>query len=668
VKLVNYRKSLDLNERASARTLLPLVAIGGSLAVVPASALELGELTVQSNLGQPLRASIAYALAPSEMLSDSCVAVSAGRSTGGLPGIGSSTVTITERAILITGNSAIREPLLGTRVTISCPYTPNLSREYMLLVDPAPVAATASPLPGIASAPVAPSAMPDTPAPSRPATSQPAPRAALPVGESARYQVRPGDSLSGIVSRIENRSLPLWPAVDAVFAANPDAFIDNDPNRLKAGSWLTIPSLDGSAPVVAAPLAEPAPGAAGTAAENAAASATDSPTLDSAALAPSPGQADANDPAVSDAMPSEEAVTIGDATADLKPGDVVIPTDVVPETEATVAIPDTELEGPQTTSSSPNVPTAIVSTGSRSESTSLLMWLLGGGLAIAAALLLFGRRARDRFRSTPAGAVAAGSIAAPQGAEADDYDIDDDSPTEENLVLDADLEIGTGLDQGVEVDTAQDFGFAATSDLDIELPFEPEAPAQDSDTDIIVPVTSTMETILDSEVLPDDEDYDMSVIMDATKMPQPDEVTERDLQAVALDNDEADGGFTINEEVAFDILEQDYEDELTATQALNQEIERAAAELATDLDETVDEEETSALPHAPVGEPDATAELPTRASEETVEFEASYDPNDTNAVTVNMSSEEKTAEMPVANDDETVEMDVEGGKVDTRKG
>ena len=665
MKLVNYRKSLDPNKRASARNLLPLVAIGGGLAAAPASALELGELTVQSNLGQPLRASIAYALAPNEMLSDSCVSVSAVRSTGGLPGIGSSAVTITERAIVITGNSAIREPMLGTRVTINCPYTPNLSREYMLFVDPAPEAVTARPLPGIAPAPAAPATArdSDTQAQSRPVASRPAPQAAAPIGQSTRYQVRPGDSLSGIVSRIENRSIPLWPAVDAVFAANPGAFIDNDPNRLKAGSWLTIPSLDGSAPVVAAPVTEPAPGVAEAPAGDTVASVEDTAT-DPAA---STGRADAYEPAVNAATPGQDTATASDSTADLKPGDV-IPVDRLPETDATLAIPDTELEGPQTTSSSPNVPTAIVSTGSRSESTSLLMWLLGGGLAVAAAVLLFGRRARDRFRSAPAGAVAAGGTAAQQGAAADDYDIDDDSPTEENLVLDADLEIGTGLDQGVEVDTAQDFGFAATSDLDIELPFEPEARAADSDTDIIPPVTSTMETILDSEVLPDDDDYDMSVIVDATKMPQPDEVTERDLQAVALDNDDATDSFTINEEVAYDILEQDYEDELSATQALNQEIERAAAELAADLDEAVDEEETSALPRAPVDEPEATAELPTTASERTVEFEASYDPNDTNAVTVNMSSEEKTAEMPVANDDETVEMDVEGGKVDTRKG
>ena len=88
------------------RTLLPIVALGGGLAATPAAALELGELTVHSNLGQPLRASIAYALAPNEMLSTTCVSI--GSPTSGLPGIGGTTISITERAIIIAGNASIR--------------------------------------------------------------------------------------------------------------------------------------------------------------------------------------------------------------------------------------------------------------------------------------------------------------------------------------------------------------------------------------------------------------------------------------------------------------------------------------------------------------------------------------------------------------------------------
>jgi len=659
-------KQHSAKDRATTRTLLPLVAIGGSLAATPAAALELGDASVHSNLGQPLRASIAYALAPNEMLSDTCVSVSSGQSTSGLPGIGASAIRITESAIMISGNAAIREPMLGARVTINCPYTPNLSREYMLFVDPATVADVRAATP----APIArPEAEPREQVTTVTPTARIAPVNETPIGQSTHYQVVPGDTLSEIVRRIENRSMKLWPAVNAIFAVNPDAFIDNDPNKLKAGSWLTIPSLDGTAPLVSAATAlQPAAIETAPAVNDVESLATPSDSASGSAYEP-----DMFDTGL-DAVSNDEPV-VTDSTSDLKPGDVVLNGTIV-ETSGAIMIPDTELEGPQTTSTSPNVPTAIVSTGTRSESTSMLTWFVGGGLAAIVALLLFGRRVRSRFGSTPVGLAATGAAATAHEETEDiealtEYDIEDDSPTEENLALDADLEIGTGLDQGVEMEVAQDFGFAATTNLDIELPFEPQAVDRDNETDIIPPIRGDVESILESEVLPEDDEYDMSVIVDATKMPRPEDVTERDLKAVAVDS----GGetqiaenYTISQEVDYDIVEQDYEDELTATQALNLEIERAAAELADDLVETADDEETSEMPLASVTEIDVTAELPAKGDEPTAEIVVAHDPNDTAAVTVNMSADEKTAEMPVANDDETAEMEISGGKVDTKSG
>lgn len=670
-------KPVDAKDRATGRSLIPLVALGSGFAAGPAAALELGELTVHSNLGQPLRASIAYALAPNEMLADTCVSINAGRSTGGLPGIGPSTVSVTESAIVIRGNGVIREPMLGTRVTINCPYTPNLSREYMLFVDPAPVAAVRA----ASEVPVAPPvARREVEPANRPAAATPVTRRApvndTPIGQSTRYQVQPGDTLGDIVQRIENRSMSLWPAVNLVFEANPDSFIDDDPNKLKAGSWLTIPSFDGSAPVVG-PTA-----VVGTAAAPAAAAPTaatgEVPLTETLANGETVNAAASEaiaaydrtvteqvaEPAIDDSVP-------GDGTGDLKPGDVII---------------DTQLEGPQTSSSSPNVPTAIISTGARSESTSLLTWLIGGGLGIIAALILFGRRMRGRHGAAPVDPIAAAPVPSSHDGigESDaiavhEYYIEDDSPTEENLALDGDLVTGDGFDDGVEMDIAQDFGFAATSDLDVELPFEPEAAAPDHETDIIAPVRVGMESILESEVLPEDDDYDMSVIIDATQMPQPEDVTERDLKAVEVGSDDETStadNYTISQEVDYDLLEQDYEDELTATQALNQEIERAAAELAGDLGEDAEDtaslaadEETSEMPLATVTELDVTERLPAgNDTDPTVEMDSPRNPNDTAAVTVNMSADEKTAEMPVANDDDTADLEIEGGLIDTKNG
>ncbi len=644
------------------RTLLPLVAIGGGLAITPAAALELGELTVQSRLGQPLRASIAYALAPNEMLSDTCVSLGGGRSTSGLPGIGRSSVSITERAILISGESAVREPMLGTRVTINCPYTPNLSREYMLFVDPAdstPASLVAGPA-AAASAIEAPVTTQPVARRDNARRAAPRPLDNTPIQPSTRIQVQPGDSLSQIASRIENRPVKLWPAVNAIFDANPDAFIDNDPNKLKAGSWLTIPSFDGTAAVVS------------TAASPEAATESVVETVPGSVYEP-PVLEDVVDPV--DVVDPLAETTTTDSSNELRPGDVILDSnnpyvEPVAATTETVIIPDTQLPGPETASTSPNVQTAIISTGTRSESTSLYTWLIGGGLAIFAALILFGRRIRDRFGSTP---VAAAATATPAHEDADTveaqaaYDIDDDSPTEENLALDADLVLGTGLEEGTDMAVAQDFGFASTTALDIELPFEPEAPVSDNGTDIIPPLSpENLESILESEVLPEDDDYDMSVIMDATKMPQPEDVTERDLKAVPVgsaDETLISDNYTISKEVDYDILEQDYQEELTATQALNQEISRAAAALSRNLDDTVGDDETSALPLATVTELDVTAQLPVH-DDETTEMEA-HDPNDTAAVTVTLPTDDKTAEMPVANDDETAEMEIESGKVDT---
>ncbi len=209
-----------------------------------------------------------------------------------------------------------------------------------------------------------------------------------------------------------------------------------------------------------------------------------------------------------------------------------------------------------------------------------------------------------------------------------------------------------------------------TTELDIELPFEPEEPIADNQTDVIPPLSpAKLQSILESEVLPEDDDYDMSVIVDATKMPQPDDVTERDLMAIPVgvgDETLISDNYTISKEVDYNIVEQDYEEELTATQALNEEISRAAAKLSSTLDETVSDDETSALPLATVTEIDVTAQMRAQ-SDETAEMESALDPNDTAAVTVNLPTDDETAEMPVANDDETAEMEISGGKVDTSK-
>lgn len=658
------------------KTLLPLIAVGGSLAAMPSHALELGDITVESRLGQPLRASIAYALAPNEELSSSCVTLGLGASASGLPGVGRATVSIADGTIRLTGRSPVREPLIATMVSVDCPYTPNLSREYLMFVDPAgpaydspPVARESAVLP----APVN-NAVARTPARSSTVASRKAAGskvAQTPIDQSSKYRVQPGDTLSQIVQRIENRSTSLWPAVNAIFDANPDAFIDDDPNKLKAGSWLTIPSfiVDQSGGTLVASAAD-----AGIDSASTSAAAIDMAVQEAASAVDDPAAADEAQPD----LIGEATEAAVDSTLDLSPAAATIDNPFVDgaETSVTTVIADTELEGPVTVSASPNVTTAVINTESNStaESSTWLMWLAGAGLALIAALLLFGRLFRGRpveadvadmpqRRATdldPTASEPAPLFPEEGGIEVvahTGYTIEDDSPTAENLTLDADLVMGTGLDEGTGMEVAEDFGFATPTEIDVELPFEPEPMVPESDTGAFAAdeVTSEMES-------GDIDEYDLSIVLDATKMPRPEDITQRDLQAVEVepiaDTAETDA-YSINTHVDLEILEQDYEDELTATQALNAEILRAAEELAADkaLVGSEDYEVTSELatvtPLTAATELDATTELPLSDEVETSTDETGI-------------HEAATVEMPLAENDDTAELETEAGKSGTK--
>ena len=654
-------KPLSNTHRAN-RSLPAIIAVGSSLIAPPASALELGELTVQSRLGQPLRASIAYALAPNEQLSDYCVTMRPGASVSGLPGFGTATVSVANGVIMLTGKTPVREPMVSAHVIVNCPYSANLSREYLLFIDPLTSAYDQPVVRQQANSDVAPVTVAAAAA-ERPVVAAQKPAVNKDIATSTRYRVQRGDSLSTIAARIQNRSVGLWPAVNAIFAANPDAFLNNDPNQLKSGSSLLIPDFGGNAAVVSP--AEPAASASLTQtyvpatpniAENlstADASTESAPPAEAVDIAVATPEF-TQEPVFLDELDSNALETRTDvATASLQPGDIIF---------------DAQLEGPKTTSQSPNVPTAIITTkGSGTDgsaSGSWLVWLAGSGIALILGLLMFGRRLRGQ---TPAAPSAPEAAEAPRRRFSDtettettdtenvdafvvDFDLSDDSPTEENLILDADLIIGTGLETASSSNLSQDFGFAATTELDLELPFEPIATADDG-TDILPPLRTDEHSILDSEVLPGEDDYDMSVIIDATKMPQPEDVTERDLKAVEIATDDESmlvEHYTINKQADFHVLEQDYEDELTATQALNEEIAKAAAELV-DRMETNDSDEdiTAEMPLATVTELDITAQMP-----------AQNDPiSDADATGVN---EEIT--INTAADDETVEMSVKSEK------
>jgi len=459
-----------------------LAIIGGGLVAMPASGLELGEVTVQSALGQPLRASIAYSLAPFESLSDGCITVGP---VGG-------SVSFANGAIMISGKSVIREPLISMRLAISCNYTPHLTREYTLFVDPVVPTLIEAPTPI------------EAPAPERVATVRPA------IAEE--------------------------PTVVAAPAPVPAPVADAVPEPV-------VPEEQSSA---YEPAAAPAP-------------------------APAPAPQVVDEP-IPEASPSP--------VDELQPGDVIVDRIEAPVDEV-VAVPD--------------VPVAVIRERPSSPKSSLtsnwLLWLGGGVAAIVIALMLLGRRIRKHFGSSPiAPAEPKRHVSETQTDSVPaigeiDVLIDDDSPTAENLALDADLLAGTGLQEGDDVDVAQDFGFAATTELDLDLVLPEEIPDSDEapQTDILPPLHADEGKILDDEVLAEEDDYDLSINVDATNMPAPDDVTQRDLEAVQVDDSDETligNDYTVSKEVDYKIVEQDYEEEMTATQAINEEILNATTEAA----------------------------------------------------------------------------------------
>jgi hypothetical protein len=653
------------------RCLPAIVAVGSSLATLPAGALELGELTVQSRLGQPLRASIAYALAPTEQISNVCVTMRPGPSQSGLPGFGAARISVANGVIMLIGETPVREPLVSAHVVVNCPYSANLSREYLLFIDPATSSDTPVYQETVVTQQANPRAEPIVVAPSaveRPVAAVRPEPVVRDIETSTRHHVQRGETLSGIASSIQDRPIGLWPAVNAIFEANPNSFTNNDPNNLKAGSWLSIPSFGGRAASIAdvestvadvaavdAPVEvyEPSFAAEAAPTEEASLAIESRADLTVPVEAPAdPSVADTNDAVVAGVDTSDDsAIVLDDLTnadvtvGELRPGDIIL---------------DTELPGPTTSSTSPNVTTAVIATDRASDNSgppSWLNWLAGSVIAIVFGLVMFRRRLDGQASTDPDAPLATGEalrrFSDTQLTDTDnievsepDYDISDDSPTDQNPILDVDLIMGTGLSDGPNTDISDGFRFAESSDLNDETPIEP-APDVLHVSDDSLTMPTVEHAIPDSEVLPPDtdDDYDMSVIIDATKIQQSYEVTEHDFKAEEVtteDNTTTTHTLMTEKDADYHVLEQDYEDEMTATQALNLELAHAAAELTMkkdiqDINKTDDE--TSALPLATVTELEITAEMRARNDEIS-------GPDDTVDNEANTTVDEDTVEIP----------------------
>ena len=292
----------------AARSVLALAALAAFSAAAPdALALGVGRLNVQSALGEGMRAEIDItSLSPDEAatLAVRIASPEAYRAAGvDYNAVLSGTqATVVRRAdgrafLRLSSDRAVQEPFIELIVELNW-ASGRLVREFTLLFDPPgsraapPVQAAAPVSPVIAAAPAAPAGQVAT----APAVLQPGPRtppapratapnttpgaaapgpgtvaarpppqaaiaprpaaAAAPVAVPAaspaaaaaasgkRYPVRPGDTLYRVAGKTQPAGVSLDQMLVGLYRANPEAFIANNVNRLRAGSTLSVPTAD----------------------------------------------------------------------------------------------------------------------------------------------------------------------------------------------------------------------------------------------------------------------------------------------------------------------------------------------------------------------------------------------------------------------------------------
>lgn len=269
-----------------AGTVLALLAASASFS---ASALGLGQIEVKSKIGQPFVAEIPIVTSdPSELeqLQAGLASPETFSRIGLRPPIGIIADLQFTQALDARGNPIIRvtstqpvsEPLLTFLVEVDWGQG-RLVREYSALVDtPRTVSAPLQPevaaptvaAPAVIERPVEPTEAVATEAKPEPsptaqadATNEPAPQDAQaiapapvapqpqvatapisrPAPDGSDYEVRGGDTLSAIAARVGGTGT-LDQTMIALLRANPDAFIDGNINRLKAGAVLRMPDGD----------------------------------------------------------------------------------------------------------------------------------------------------------------------------------------------------------------------------------------------------------------------------------------------------------------------------------------------------------------------------------------------------------------------------------------
>ena len=228
------------------------LAIGLAFAAPLAHAAGLGRITIQSALGQPLRAEVEVTSVGRDEAGTLAVrlASAAAFRQANLeynPALAGLRVSLGQRTetgyvVRLSSPNPVNEPYLDLLLELTS-STGRVLREYTILLDPPALRAAPEVVAPAAGRSAAPAAAP-SPAPAAaaaaPATPRP-PAAAAAAGAASTYEVKRGDTLGSIAERTRPPSASLDQMLVALFQGNPEAFIGGNMNNLRAGSVLKLP-------------------------------------------------------------------------------------------------------------------------------------------------------------------------------------------------------------------------------------------------------------------------------------------------------------------------------------------------------------------------------------------------------------------------------------------
>ena len=252
-----------------------LLALSLGLGAQDAAALALGRLSVQSGLGEPLRAEIDIPeinAAEADSLRATLASPEAYRASGleYHPALNGVRMSLQKRPdgrsyLRVTSDRPVNDPFLDLVLEANW-ASGRTVRDYTLLLDP-PSQRPAAAAPSVAAAPVVtapvvPAAPVRPQAITRPAAAPVAPAAPRPPAQAATPAVRTapsdksltvqrGQTASKIAGDYKPANVSLDQMLLALLRANPNAFVNGNINRLRAGAVLTVPDQNEIAAVPA---------------------------------------------------------------------------------------------------------------------------------------------------------------------------------------------------------------------------------------------------------------------------------------------------------------------------------------------------------------------------------------------------------------------------------